>query len=203
MTASKYSILIIFLTCYWTGWDHEISEAAGILQFLSWSQVGSPDQTGTGPFFGDEAGSGITRTWKWYHRIHGSEQERGNSQSCPRTCWVGRKSWGGLIRYEEVLLYVIRLQSQVLVLSIDRATSFERIAQIAKSILSELQLQWGRVTKSEDSEWQSSYHPCQSVHGSLGKEWLPNWSEEYQKSASRIDFDNILFESANEPSPYF
>jgi hypothetical protein len=54
--------------------------------------------------------------------------------------WAGRVE-GALIRYEKVFLYVIQLQTEVLALSIDRTTTFERIAQIAKSILSELQLQ--------------------------------------------------------------
>lgn len=58
----------------------------------------------------------------------------------------GLAEWNGkveaaLIRYEKVFLYVIQLQAEVLVLSIDRATSFERIAQIAKSVLSDLRLQ--------------------------------------------------------------
>jgi hypothetical protein len=54
--------------------------------------------------------------------------------------WAGKVE-GALIRYEKVFLYVIQLESEVMALSIDRATSFERIAQIAKSILSELELQ--------------------------------------------------------------
>lgn len=53
--------------------------------------------------------------------------------------WAG-KAEGALIRYEKVFLYVIQLQGQALVLSIDRGTALERIAQIAKSILAELQL---------------------------------------------------------------
>jgi hypothetical protein len=54
--------------------------------------------------------------------------------------WAGKVE-GALIRYEKVFLYVIQLQSEALVLSIDRATSFERIAEIAKSVLAELELQ--------------------------------------------------------------
>lgn len=54
--------------------------------------------------------------------------------------WAGKVE-GALIRYEKVFLYVIQVRADVLVLSIDRATSFERIAQIAKSMLSDLQLQ--------------------------------------------------------------
>ncbi len=54
--------------------------------------------------------------------------------------WAGRVE-GALVRYEKVFLYVIQLQPDVLVLSIDRTTPFERIAEIAKSILSDLQLQ--------------------------------------------------------------
>lgn len=52
-----------------------------------------------------------------------------------------RKVEGALIRYEKVFLYVVQLQTDVLVLSIDRATSFERIAQITKPLLSDLRLQ--------------------------------------------------------------
>jgi hypothetical protein len=54
--------------------------------------------------------------------------------------WAGKVE-GALIRYEKVFLYMIQLQTEVLVLSIDRATTFERIAQIAKSLLSDLQLE--------------------------------------------------------------
>ena len=54
--------------------------------------------------------------------------------------WAGRVE-GALIRYEKVFLYAIRLQSEVLALSIDRKTDYERIAQIAKSILVDLQLE--------------------------------------------------------------
>ena len=54
--------------------------------------------------------------------------------------WAGRVE-GALIRYEKVFLYVIRLQSEVLALSIDRKTDYERIAQIAKSILVDLELE--------------------------------------------------------------
>lgn len=53
--------------------------------------------------------------------------------------WAGKVE-GALVRYEKVFLYVIQLQADVLVLSIDRETPFERIAQIAESVLHDLQL---------------------------------------------------------------
>lgn len=53
--------------------------------------------------------------------------------------WAGKVE-AGLIRYEKIFLYIIQLPNQVLALSIDRGTNFERIAGIAKSILVDLHL---------------------------------------------------------------
>ncbi len=53
--------------------------------------------------------------------------------------WAGKVE-AALVRYEKVFLYVIQVRSDVLVLSLDRATPFERIAQIARSILTKLNL---------------------------------------------------------------
>lgn len=54
--------------------------------------------------------------------------------------WAGKVE-GALIRYEKVFLHVIQLHTDTLVLSIDRATSYDRIAQIAEALLSDLRLQ--------------------------------------------------------------
>lgn len=53
--------------------------------------------------------------------------------------WAGQVE-GVLIQYEKVFLYVLRVEASVLAMSIDRATSYERIALIAARIQADLGL---------------------------------------------------------------